>query len=239
MQDDELKRVYAFVRSELWLLPPVAALKRALGAARLMAGRYSSDLPDPQRRATAWLVEEVVVGTTLALTRLAAESYRQPEEVFARHLSERLAEGLASYEAMREIAKEVDKYLLGVLRDSGVDETRAVAALGGFAPRPPAYTEPLLELISRLAASPATTATLPRAVEAAFTGLPPVGEAGRLVRLIATFLEGQGRLSSELLGPLRDREPPQPGADGDSQTRKDHAEEESAEAGQLFQTGRS
>src|SRR5205823_4280882 len=135
---------------------------------------------------------------------LAAESYRQPEEVFARHLTERLAEGLASYEAMREIAKEVDKYLLGVMRDSGVDETRAVAALGAFAPRPPSYTEPLLELISRLASSPAATTTLPRAVEAAYIdGVRPEGEAGRLLRLVATFLERQGRLPAELLGPLR------------------------------------
>src|SRR5207249_3846651 len=113
----ELKRVYAFVRSELWLVPPVAALKRALGACRVLAARHSTDLADAERMAVEWLVAEVVVGITVALTRLAAESYRQPEEVFARHLAERLAEGLASYEAMQEIAKEVDKFMLGVMRE--------------------------------------------------------------------------------------------------------------------------
>jgi hypothetical protein len=241
VKDEELKRVYTFARSELWLVPPVTALKRALGACRVLGARYSTDLPDAERRVVEWLAAEVVAGVALALTRLAAESYRQPEDVFARHLTERLAEGLASYEAMREIAKEVDKYMLGVLRDSGVDETRAVAALGAMAPRAPGYTEPLLEVISRLAASPLTCATLPRTVDAAYAGSAADGEAGRLQRLVATFLERQGRLPVALLAPLRQREEsagvPKPAA-VDSDVDDAVADGDSAAVDKLFEPGR-
>jgi hypothetical protein len=223
-KDDEMKRVYAFLRSEAWLVAPVAALKRALGAARILGGRYADSLPAGERQALEWLAAEVVVATTVALTRLAGESYRAPEEVFARHLAERLAEGLASYSAMREISQQVDKFVMGVLREAGVDPTRVVGALGALTPRPPGYTEPLLELVQRLAAVPAATAELARSAEDAYgrrllgEGETPSGEIGRLLRLVATFLEHQAHLPATLLAPLRERtEPAAP--DGESGTR--------------------
>jgi hypothetical protein len=228
VKDEELRRLFWFVRSELWLGEPVPALKRALGAMRVLGQRWSPELSEPEQRVLRWLVSETIVGFVVALTRLAGESYRAPEEVFAKNLDERLAEGLASYDAMREIAKQADTFLIGVLREAGVDDSRVVGAIGALAPRPPAYAEPLHELIQRLAAEPRLTRELPRLAEAYLAlGLHGGGlgdeesDGARLLRLVAAFIQRQGRLSEELIAPLRLR--PGGGADDPSRASGDQS----------------
>jgi len=204
-KDDELKRVYQFVRSELWLAPPVAALKRALGAMRILGSRWSPSLGEAQQVVLRWLFAELLCGFVIAAVRLAGESYRTPEDVFAKRLNERLAEGLASYDSMREIAKQVDRFMVGVLREAGVGETEVVGAIGALAPRPPAYAEPLLELIQRFAAEPRLARQVPRLAEryAASEYPSEEPEAARLLRLVAAFVERQGRVPADLVTPLR------------------------------------
>ena len=209
-KDEELRRVLSFIDSELWVGEPVAALKRALGALRVLGTRWDGGLDEREQRVVRWLVAETIIGFVAALTRLAGESYRAPEDVFTKHLNERLAEGLASYDAMREIAKQVDRFLVGVLREAGVDENRLVGAIGALAPRPPAYAEPLAELIQRLAAEPRLSRQLARLAEA-YLARERSGEqrdesepdCARLLRLVAAFVERQGRLPAELVEPLR------------------------------------
>lgn len=210
--DDELRRVYWFVRGDMWLGEPVPTSKRALGALRVLGQRWSSELPAPEQLALRWLASEAMIGFVVAVTRLAGESYRAPEPVFAQHLNERLAEGLASFDAMREIAKQVDKFLLGVLREAGVGDSHVVGAIGALAPRPPSYAEPLLELIQRLAAEPRLARELPRLAES-YLALELYGgdlgeveaDSARLLRLVAAFIQRQGRLPEELILPLRRR----------------------------------
>lgn len=211
-KDEELRRVWSFARSELWLAEPVPALKRALGAMRIVGQRWSPALDDQERRVLRWLASETIIGFTLAVTRLAGESYRMPEDVFVKSLSERLAEGLASYTAMREISKQVDTFLVGVLRDAGVDDRNVVGAIGALAPRPPNYAEPLTELVQRLAAEPALTCGLPRLTEIyllleLYGGDLDAREAdgARLLRLLEAFIQRQGRLPEELTTALRRR----------------------------------
>ncbi|MEX2645680.1 MAG: hypothetical protein WD249_05410 [Gaiellaceae bacterium] len=213
--DDELRRVYGFARSDLWLAPTTIALKRAIGACRVLGGRYSENLPEKQRSAVMWLASETITGITLALTRIAALAYRQPEDVFERHLHERLAEGAASYAAMQEMSKTIDKFMLGMLTEFGVDPAKATAAIGAFEPKPPAYAGPLVELVQRLALAAPATVDLPRLAEHYLLGAlhapvrsAPVPasnepETARLLRLVATFLERQAQLPAELLEPLR------------------------------------
>jgi hypothetical protein len=216
--DEGLRRVQAFVRSDLWLLPPVAALKRAIGACRML--NYSDALPEPERLAVAWLASQAIIGISLALTRIAASAYRQPEDVFERYLHERLAEGAASFAAMRDMSKTVDKYILGVLSELEVDPARATQAIGAFEPKPPTYADPLVELVQRLAlAAPAAVDVarlaeyqLLAALDTTVLDAPPPAvdpaTTGRLLRLIATFLERQAELPASLVEPLRSvREP--------------------------------
>lgn len=239
VKDEELRRVFWFVRSELWLGDPVTALKRALGALRVLGNRWSPNLGLREQRTLRWLMGEAVCGLSVALVRLAGESYRTPEEVFAKHLNERLAEGLASYDAMREIAKQVDKFLVGVLREAGVDDNRVVGAIGALAPRPPAYSEPLLELIQRLAAEPRLTRALPRLAES-YLARDLYGErlaeddGARLLRLVAAFVERQGRLPAELVAPLKWRPSEVTGEAADPADESNGARGPQPESPQLF-----
>jgi hypothetical protein len=44
-RDDDLKRVWGFVRADFWFSDPVYGLKRAFGALRLLGDRWHPDLP--------------------------------------------------------------------------------------------------------------------------------------------------------------------------------------------------
>jgi len=213
-RDDELKRVCDFVVSEFWFLDTVYGLKRALGALRLLGRRWHENLPHDEGEAIQWLVQETLVATVLALADVAGASYRQPSDVFQRDLNRRLAEGVASYEALEALSTTVDQYLVRVLRQAGVDPTRYVGALGALNPEPPAYAEPLAEVLHRLASAPRATSEIARVVDerlAALRGspvppsapaLPDMRKASALLVTVATFLRAQVKLPDELLRPL-------------------------------------
>jgi hypothetical protein len=212
--DESLRRFERFVTSELWLTPPVLALKKALGAARRLSERWSPQLPDTERSSVEWMVTEAIVGAILALTQLASLGYRQPEDVLAQSMHERLAEGLADYQALRQMSRQIDKVFVATLTKLGVDPARAAEATGLFEPQAPTYTEPLTELVERLARQPAATARLTCLADtryAAFLGadgsiesqLGDITDTSRLLRLVATFMEGQIGVPEALLQPLR------------------------------------
>jgi hypothetical protein len=200
--DDDLRRAHRFVTGEAWLLPPVPALKRALGAGRLLARQWSPALPPARREAVAWLAEEALAAIVVALVRLAGEAYRLPEAVFRRRTAERLAEGVAPYAALQSLARDVDRYLGPLLTDLGVPARERVATLGFLAPEPPPYSEPLLALVQRLARAPAAAAALPRRLDGRLAarrlGRPPPDaapdEAGRLLALVSAFAVRHGGL---------------------------------------------
>jgi hypothetical protein len=221
--DPDLQRAYAFVRSDLWLSEPTAALKRTLGASRLLGSRYSDALPSSQQRAIRWLAAQVITGFLLATVRIASIAYRQPEDVFERLFHERLAEGVTSYAAMRELSRSVDHFVAGLLAQVGRDPGQVVGAIGAFEPKIPTYAQPLTELIQRLALAAPAAADLPRlgehyllaALEPSVLEAPiPAqneAETARLLRLAAAFLEHQAQMPSSLLEPLRsDRRPARP-----------------------------
>lgn len=205
--DDELRRLYWFARSEVWLLEPVPAMKRALGALRVLTTRWAPGLDGPQDEALRFLAGEIVIAVGLNTVRIARDAYSHPEEIFANRLAEQLAEGLADYRTLVDLSKTVDRYILGFLREAGVDPAKAVAAIGAFSPKPPSYAEPLTELIARFAEAPAGASRLPSYIADRFAGeqgLPAEGEreTARLARLLAVFLERQARLPAALLEPI-------------------------------------
>lgn len=212
--DSDLKRVYWFVRSDFWFLDAVPGLKRALGACRLLGERFGTGLPAQLQDAVLWLAEQAVVTAVFALARVAGESYRHPPDVARPRLLEQLAEGASDYETQVRLSKTVDRYILAVLKDAGLDPARAVDALGALNPVPPSYAEPLLEVVERLAAEPLVTAELPRLLDwrlaerrlgKALGPLPTSGseiargDGDRLLRMIGVFLVGQTRLAQATL----------------------------------------
>jgi hypothetical protein len=215
--DDELRRLYWFVRTELWLGEPVAVVKKALGACRILGTKWSERLSEEVKRSLLWLGGEVIVGLSLALTRIAATAHRQPEETFEGYLRERLAEGLADHRALSEISRNVDRLVMAVVGETGGDPTRATQFLGTFAPQPPLYAEPLTELLQRIARSRSGAADLARVADwtwsqsllgATMDGGPVFGNYDasiRLLRLVAAFVERQARMPGDLLGWTRDQ----------------------------------
>jgi len=215
--DRELKRVYWFVRSDFWFLPPVPGIKRALGACRVLAARWTPELPAAERAAVRWLAAQVVITAIVALVRIAATSYRQPPRVTRARLTEQLAEGLADHRTLTELSRQVDRLVMAVLRDAGVDPGRTVGALGALTPAPPGYADSLIDVVERLAAEPAAAAELPRLadwrfaehqLELALGELPAAtvelldGDGDRMLRTVIAFLRGHGRLPEDLVDGL-------------------------------------
>ena len=214
-KDEDLARVWRFVQSERWFLDDVVAVKRALGAIRLLARRYHEDQAGARRNEILpWLAHHVEHTFVLALARIAGQALRTPPQAFTQSVVEQLSEGVASFGALREISRQVDRYLMAVLSRAEIPPAQAAEALGVFEPRPPAYTETLFELIERFAGEPALAAHAPRfldwriaAVQLGVDGQPPTRlpadpAVGRLLRLVATFLRGQLGVPDTLLTPL-------------------------------------
>ncbi len=204
-KDDDLDRVFKFVTSQVWFESPVPGLKRCLGAAVLLGRRIGLPAPPDEVLVNGWLLQQVVVAASLMMTLLAGEARRQPEAVFAARLSQRLAEGLASRSQMEVISKEVDRFVTKALAREGVGAHRHAQWLGAFEPKPPAYTEPLIEVIERLARASDAAKDVSRLIDYRFSGaasdaetlprlFPVKKETERLSRLVIRFLEGQCKL---------------------------------------------
>jgi len=216
-RDDELKRVWSFVRSDFWFLDEVYGLKRALGALQLLARRWHADLPAAEADAVRWLVEEGLASVVVSMIGVAGDCYRQPPDVFERNLNHRLAEGMVPYGVMQQISKEVDKYLLAALREAGVDPAGKLDLLGALEPKPPLYAEPLMEVLERLASATRATAELGRLLDeriavrrgspvpASAPAVPQATHGSLLLETIATFLRAQVKLSDDLLVPMLER----------------------------------
>jgi hypothetical protein len=222
-RDAELKRVYWFLRSEFWLVPPTAGLKRSFGALRIIRRRWTGRPDQPGRGVLFWLGRQAQVNVIVAASRLAGRFYRHdPGVVRQRFLNELAAGPNVDYATLTEWAQTADKYLMGVLDRAGVDPGQKVEALGALTPTPPSYAESLLEVIERLSQEPAITANLARLADWKLAeteletqlGPPPgpavdIDHASRMLRLVGAFLVGQIKVPEEMLaGILTEAAPP-------------------------------
>lgn len=220
--DADLKRIYWFLRSEFWLVPPTAGLKRTLGALRIIRRRWTGQPDQPGRELTLWLSRQAQVNVVVALSRIAGRFYRQDPAVVRPRLLEELAAGPnVDYRTLVDWAENADKYLMTVLKRAGVDPGQQVEALGALTPAPPAYAESLVEVIERLAQEPAITADLARLADWKLAEvelgkelgpLPgrdvAVEDGSRLLRLIGAFVVGQIEVPKEMLSGILASAPP-------------------------------
>lgn len=200
------ERAYWFLTSEVWFLEPFDALKRTLGLTREFSRTWPPESHQDAIRAARWFLAEAISIVALNLAIIAGEANTMSAASFQDMATARLASGDVPYFAMRKIAERVDEYVAKLLSSMEAPADIRTGAMGAFLPVPPDYAEPLLELISRLAAEASTTAKLPRQLDAliferlvrrrdvspALVGrlqFSPASE--RQVRLIAAFLRGQ------------------------------------------------
>lgn len=204
--DPVLERGYWFLISEVWFLEPFDALKRTLGLIGGLSSRWPADNHHDALKAARWFFAEAVSIATLNLAVIAGEANTMDSNTFRQTASARLASGDIPFHAMRALSEHVDTYLGKILAQLNAPNDLRMSAIGGLMPLPPDYTQPLLELISRLAAEAHVTAQLPRQMDAiVFERLTRRREltpsirarlqlteaSERLIRLIAAFFRGQ------------------------------------------------
>jgi hypothetical protein len=211
--DPELERAFWFLRSEVWFLDPWSAVKRVIGLVRQLAKRWTPQVADNDANALRWLFSEAVVVFTVNVIVLAGEAMRVDTGQFHALAVERLAEGVAPTHYMRRLSDAVDKYVGGLLATVDAPAAVRAEAVGAFQPRPPDFTDPLVELIGRLAVIPSVTRRLGRQVDLvvfervvhrreppqrALLRLGIDEAAGRAMRQMAAFLRGQAGLPDGL-----------------------------------------
>ncbi|GAB3488322.1 DNA-binding response regulator [Flexivirga lutea] len=204
--DAMLERGYWFLLSEVWFLEPSDAVKRTLGLIRELGKVWPPDTHLDATRAARWFFAEAISIVTLNLAIIAGEANTMDAATFRDMATARLATGDVPFYAMRKQAERVDEYVAKILNSLDAPADVRTSAMGAFLPVAPDYTEPLLELISRLAAEAAATARLPRQMDAMLferlvrrrdltpdvqvrLGMSPATE--RQIHLTAAFLRGQ------------------------------------------------
>jgi hypothetical protein len=204
--DPFLERAWWFLVSEVWFLEPFDALKRTLGVIRELGKSWPPEAHTEATEAARWFFAEAISVATLQLAVLAGEANTMDGRSFRASAVSRLATGDLPYHGVKKLAERVDVFVGKVLSGLNAPPEVVTSTIGAFAPVPPDYTEPLLELISRLAADAAATAALPRQMdtvvferlvhrrvvnEKVLARLNCTHGTERLVRLVAAFLGGQ------------------------------------------------
>jgi hypothetical protein len=219
----ELERAFWFLQSEVWFLDPFDALKRLLGLLRRLSTMWPAESDGEAMRAARWFFAETISIATLQLVIIAGKANTMDQRAFAELAMGKLAAGNVPIHEMSRLSDRVDEYVTKLLTSLDAPMDVRVNSLGAFRPEPPDYTEPLLELVHRLASSAAVVSRLPRQMDAIMfqrlywrrdvlvvrrrLQLDP--ECERFVRLIGAFLRGQFQLpapvekvmSTSLAGP--------------------------------------
>ncbi|MFF2677664.1 DNA-binding response regulator [Arthrobacter koreensis] len=220
--DAALERGYWFLTSEVWFLDPFDALKRTLGLIRELSKIWPEESQHRALRVARWFFAEAVSIVGLNLAIVAGHANTMDESSFRDIVGAKLSSGDIPSYAVRKLSERFDEYLGKILSSLDAPADIRVTAVGAFLPTEPEYAEPLVELIHRLSAEAATTAKLPRQLDAImFERLvrrrdldPQVlkrlcidRDTERQVRLIAAFLRGQFSLPAPvekvLTSPMR------------------------------------
>jgi hypothetical protein len=205
-KDAELERAFWFLRSEVWFLDPVDAIKRNLGLLRQLKTRWSEQLNHDELHALRWAYAESISILGLHLTLVAGTAVTMSPNPFNELMTAKLATGDVSLRAMEKLADKVDEYVISLLKKTDASLELRTSALGAFRPTEPEYAEPLIELIQRISSQTAATSRLPRQLDMLIferlvrgrnprvevvrrLGYGPASE--RFIRTIAAFLRGR------------------------------------------------
>lgn len=160
------ERAYWFLRCEVWFLEPWHALKRVIGLLESLADSWTPRIDDDDQSLLRWLYAEAV--GVFSLNAALFAGYRltwADDRAWIEWATDRLTEGAIPMHQMKVVSDAADKYIAGLLSNLRIPHDILTEAMGTFLPIEPEWTESLLALIERLAASPAITRELPRHVD--------------------------------------------------------------------------
>lgn len=211
--DPFLESAYRYLTSAVWFLDPFAATKQTLGLARKLCERWTPGVKDDDHLAVRWLIADAI--SILGYNIVAITGHIRPmaATAFTAFLRERLADGVVPAQKMRQLSRDIDKYLSGILAATKAPPTLRTSAIGAFEPTPPDWADSLAELALRLRRLPAI-AELPRQLDfivherlARGREFTPAA-AGRIhieatstgsaIRMIAAFLRTYGAITTDV-----------------------------------------
>lgn len=211
--DPELERAYWFLRSDVWFLDAWTATKQSIGLIRQLAARWTPGVADEDTQFLRWGFAEAVSVFTVNAVTLAGFSLQIDQDHFRSTAKERLSEGIVPPQYQKRLSDAIDRYIGGVLEQVRAPAAARLEAMGAFEPTPPDYWESLVELASRLAATPQITRLLPRQIDlvayetvvrqrtievATANRLPLDDDGSRMIRQVVAFLKGQAGLPGDV-----------------------------------------
>lgn len=159
--DPTLAIAYKFLTSTVWFLDPFAALKQTLGLLETLGHRWTPSVPDEELRAMRWLLAETISIWVLNLVTIAGHVGPMDSAAFTGYVRERLADGVVPAQSMRQLSRDFDKFVGGLLTAANASPELRVGAIGAFDPVPPEWANSVAELVLRLVRQPAVQ-NLPR-----------------------------------------------------------------------------
>lgn len=220
--DPDLERAFWFLRSDVWFLEPWQAAKQTIGLIQELSTRWAPGVDDVIGCGLPWLFSEALAVFAVSAVTLAGYALQIDNNQFREAAGERLAEGIVPPQYQARISDAVDTYVAGLLAHLEAPSSVRADALGAFTPQPPAYWEPIVELVERLTRRPVAASQLPRQVDflasellvrrrepdPALRGRLGIDEdALRMVRQIVAFLKGQAGLPAEIASGVADIRP--------------------------------
>lgn len=211
--DPFLESAYRYLTSTVWFLDVFSATKQTLGLARKLSERWTPSVQDDDHIATRWLISEAVSVLGYNIVAIAGHIRPMNSVAFTSYLRERLADGVVPAQKMRLLARDIDKYISGILTAANASATLRTQAVGAFEPSPPEWSDSLAELALRLRRLP-SVADIPRQLDLliherlARGRAVPVSASSRLqladpatiaaIRTIAAFLRNYQGITTDV-----------------------------------------
>lgn len=211
--DPTLGPAFKFLTSTVWFLDPFAALKQSLGLLETLCHRWTPGVKDDEQLAVRWLISETLSIWVLNLVTIVGYIRPMDPIAFTSFLRERFADGVVPAQRMRQLSRDFDKFISGLLAAAKAPPEVRTEAMGAFEPSPPEWADSVAELAIRLGRQPALR-DLPRQFdlvvherlargrdisETAEAQLRLNDSAARSsVSLIAAFLRSFGSLKEDL-----------------------------------------
>lgn len=153
--DPTLATAFKFLTSTVWFLDPFAAMKQTLGLLETLCQRWTPGVQDNEMLAMRWLIAETLSIWVLNLVTITGHARPMDAAAFTGHVRERLADGIVPAQRMRQLSRDFDKFVGGVLAAANASPELRIEAMGAFNPAPPEWANSLAELALRLARQPA------------------------------------------------------------------------------------